>query len=143
MKYLEARGDTSRKGKVVLLLTVDKNKTPHVTLLSLWEVLAKNRREILTATYPDSSTTKNIHDNGGGTLVVVDKGMTYYVKGSITPLRMVGKSEAQIAISLLTVSQVLEDKMAGANIDTGVTFSEKVEHKQHKLAMRGLLKASR
>jgi len=59
---------------VVFLLTIDRNRMPHVCFLSLWEMLPKNRNEILFGTYPDTSTTKNIMERGKATLIVISKG---------------------------------------------------------------------
>lgn len=72
--------------QVILILTVDDRGWPHPAMLSYFEVVAVDRRTLRLATYTDSRTTGNMRRNGRVTLVLVDEGAGYYVKGTAREL---------------------------------------------------------
>ena len=50
--------------KVILLATVDESGWPHLAMLSYFEVVAKDQRNLRLATYNRSRTTRNMRANG-------------------------------------------------------------------------------
>ena len=65
----------------VLLYTVDGSGWPHPSLLSYFEVGAKDRKNLRLATYNTSNTTENMRRNGIVTLSIFDLRVAYAIKG--------------------------------------------------------------
>ncbi len=72
--------------RVILVLTVDEQGWAHPAMLSCFEVVALDRHTLRLATYRDSRTTANMRRNGKVTLLFVEDGAAYYVKGTATEL---------------------------------------------------------
>lgn len=82
MKRLDARNLEAYADRVILVSTVDGDGWPHQAMLSHFEVVARDRRNVRLALYNDSTTTANIRRRGLATLTFVDERMAYYVKTS-------------------------------------------------------------
>ena len=72
---------------VILLYTVDTNGSPHPSLLSYFEVAARDRNNVRIATYKSSSTTGNMRRNGNVTLSIFDERVAYSIKGKAQEVR--------------------------------------------------------
>lgn len=116
------RGNPSSKGKVMLLVTADAEGWPHVAMLSSWEVFAKDRTSIRIATYDSSKTTQNLLRNGICSLLVIDRGLACYVKGKTRLLKRHAESDRYNSIFDMKVKNVLEDKLSGTRITSGITY---------------------
>ncbi len=126
------RGNPSRSGNVILLATSDKEGWPHIAMLSNWEVFAKDKTNIQIATYDSSTTTANLLRNGRVTMTLIDSGMTYYVKGKATLLKRHAESDAYNSIFGIRVRKVLEDKLTGTRITSGITFRKEKGVEPHE-----------
>jgi len=120
--HLEAHAD-----KVIPICTVDAQGWPHPALLSYFEVVAKDRRNIRLATYTDSTTTNNMRRNGKLTIVILDERVAFYIKGSAEELQPRMQSAPHNAKLNLRVEQVLTDHAdeqfePGAYLSGGVTY---------------------
>lgn len=103
------------------MATTGRDGWPHFAMLSSTEVFAKDRSNVRLATYDSSNTTKNLLRSGLVTLMLLDSGLSCYVKGRA---RLVKRSESDQGnlIFNVRVTKVFEDKMAGTRITGGVTF---------------------
>ncbi len=122
----------SKGGNVILLATSDKEGWPHIAMLSNWEVFAKDGTNIRVAAYDSSTTTANLLRNGRATLALIDRGMTYYVKGKATLLKRNAESDAYNSIFKIRVSEVLEDKLLGTKITSGITYRKEKGVEPHE-----------
>ena len=127
--YERLRGDRPEgyAGKVILLSTVDSEGWPHPAMLSYFEVVALDRRNIKLATYGGSGTANNMRRNGKATLSIIDERLAYYVKGSVTEFRREMRCSPHNSGFRLRVEQVQADAAseeyeAGAYVAGGVTY---------------------
>src|SRR5260370_18232381 len=72
--------------KAILICSVDTNGFAHPAMLSYFEVVAKDARNIRLATYKGSSTSSNMRRNHKLTILVIDTRTAYYIKGTIEEL---------------------------------------------------------
>ena len=114
--------------KVILISTVDANGWPHPAMLSFFEVVAKDRRNIRLAPYKDSGSTENMRRNGKLTISIIDERVVYYVKGSVEELQREMSCSPHTSKLNLRVEQVLVDQAneqleAEAYVASGVTYT--------------------
>jgi hypothetical protein len=134
-------GKIARQARnVILVVTVDPEGWPHVAMLSHWEVLARDKRNIRMATYASSSTTANLQRTGKTTLVITYGGTTYYIKTTAALLLRNRSGDQSNCIFNLTVDKVLQDELQGTEIATGITYSEKGGAEPHRLVYEELRK---
>ncbi len=117
----------ARAGKALLVVTVDDRGWPHPAMLSYFEVVAKDRRNLRLATYSDSTTTANMRRTGRLTLLVIDERTAYYVKGAVEELAPAMRSTPYNAKLNLRIDRVLADQTdadreAGMWVSGGVTY---------------------
>jgi hypothetical protein len=113
--------------KVILLATVDDGGWPHLAMLSYFEVIAKDPRNLRLATYNDSGTTRNMRANGKATISIIDRRSVYYIKGKVEEIARAMGSAPQNSKLHFRVEQVLADAAneefePGAYVASGVTF---------------------
>jgi len=113
--------------KVVLITTIDEAGRPHPAMLSYFEVVAKDRRNLRLATYTNSSTTANMRRNGKATLSIVDERVAYYVKGAVSELRreMICSrynSKLNLKVDDVLADETNEEFEAGAYVSSGVEY---------------------
>jgi Pyridoxamine 5'-phosphate oxidase len=113
--------------RAVIVCSVDDRGFPHPALLSYFEVLAIDPRTIRLAMYSDSRTTRNARREGRLTLVFVDAGAAYYVKGTVKELSGSMRATPYNAKLDFRVAEVLADAPnpdlePGAYISGGITY---------------------
>jgi flavin reductase (DIM6/NTAB) family NADH-FMN oxidoreductase RutF len=113
--------------KVILISTVDANGWPHPAMLSYFEVIAKDRRNLRLAPYKDSASTNNMRRNGKLTISIIDERIVYYIKGTVEELSRQMKcsphaSKLNLRVEQVLVDQVQEPLEAEAHITGGVTY---------------------
>jgi hypothetical protein len=112
--------------KVLLLITLDKNRFPYVAMLSLLEVIAADRQNIRMAPWNNSTTTANLRRDGKVTLIVVDEAMAYYIQGTASELSRDLEGFPGMAKINLRIQSILEDKAldyeGAARVTTGIRF---------------------
>jgi hypothetical protein len=141
---LSGRDLSSVADRVVVVCSVDDGGFSHPALLSCFEVVAVDRRTIRLAMYSDSRTTRNARREGRLTLIVVDSGTAYYVKGSVRQLTDAMRVTPFNAKLDLQVTEVLADAPnpdlePGAYISSGITYvnprrAEEMERARQVLA---------
>lgn len=129
--YAALRGDDlgTKSGKAVGIATVDSQNFAHPALLSYTEIVAKSQRNIRLAVYSASRTARNLRQNSKLTIIVIDRNMAYYVKGTTREIRPALESFPSMAGMNMSVEEVLADRPTsselelGTQITSGVTFS--------------------
>jgi hypothetical protein len=112
--------------QVVLLYTVDLNGWPHPSVLSYFEVVARDRTNIRLATYKNSSTTENMRRNHIVTLSLFDDRIACSIKGRVEEIRNEMRSAPHNSILNVAIDQVLLDEAdpvlePGAHISSGIS----------------------
>jgi hypothetical protein len=113
--------------RAIVVCSVDDRGFPHPALLSYFEVVALDRRTIRLAIYSDSRTTLNARREGRLTLVLVDAGVAFYVKGTVQELSHSMRATSHNAKLNFQVTEVLADEPnpefePGAYISGGITY---------------------
>lgn len=133
--------------KVILIATVDDNGWPHPALLSYFEVIAKDRRNVRVASYGNSRTAGHMRQNGKLTLAIVDTRAAYYVKGAVEQLAGAMRSAPYNAKLNVRVTEVLADEPnealePGAYVASGITYvnpQRRAELEKARLVLAELL----
>jgi hypothetical protein len=111
--------------RAIVICSIDEHGWPHPAVLSTYEVVAIDTRNIRLATHAASRTTRNLKADGRLTLILVDVGTAYYVKGDVLLLVASMKSAPALAMFNLRVDSVLADDPLAyeeARITTGIVF---------------------
>lgn len=115
--------------KALLIVSLDDEGGPHPAVLSHFEVVARDPGTLRLATYSDSRTTSNLRQRGAATLIVIDDGFSYYIKGSVREIRRTMEGSPHNALMELRVERVLSDRAdvereGEAVITGGVTYHD-------------------
>jgi hypothetical protein len=78
---LSADEALDRADRAFLVCTVDAEGRPHPSMLSAFEVAARDAATLRLGTYASSRTSRHLASDGRITLMVVEPGAVYYVKG--------------------------------------------------------------
>src|ERR671919_1895200 len=87
LQRLDGHDVGSHEGKIIPIFTVDKSGWAHPALLSYYEIVAKNSSIIEMALWKNSSTANNLRRTGKVTLMISDRAVNYYLKGSVAELQ--------------------------------------------------------
>ncbi len=119
------RGDdvASKMGKAIVIVTVDDKGWPHPAMLSYYEVVAKGQSRIDLAIGKSSATAKNLRRTGKITLLITDRGLNYYLKGTAKELQESMSAVPFMSLFGVEIEQLLEDQESDAPITSGVTFN--------------------
>lgn len=112
----------AHEGKIIPIFTLDDAGWPHPALLSYYEIAAKDATTLDMALWKDSSTSKNLRQAGKVTLMISDKGVNYYLKGSVRELHYEMPGAAPVSRFRVTLEHVIEDQEPNAEITTGLTY---------------------
>ena len=115
------------EGKIIPIFTLDESGWPHPALLSYYEVVAKNSTTIDIALWKNSSTAKNLRQTNKITFLITDKGVNYYLKGSVKELQTEIPGVPLQSRFRVTTEQLLEDQEPNAEITSGLTYSRRKE----------------
>jgi len=120
---LNGQNVTPHESKIIPIFTLDDLGWPHPALLSYFEVVAKNSSTVDLALWKDSSTANNLRRLGKVTLMITDKGLNYYLKGSVKELEAEMSGAPQVSRFRIVIEQLLEDQEPNAEITSGLTYS--------------------
>ncbi len=120
---LSGQDVTPHESKIIPIFTLDDLGWPHPALLSYFEVVAKNSSTVDLALWKDSSTANNLRRLGKVTLMITDKGINYYLKGSVKELEAEMAGAPQVSRFRIATEQLLEDQEPNAEITSGMTYS--------------------
>jgi len=121
---LRATPADGRDGQALLICSVGDEGWPHPAMLGQHEVIAVDAGRLRLATYATSQTTRNLAANGIVTMMIVDEGAAYYVKGMSQ--RVDDASDLGLAVFDVRVHEVRVDGAAAAEgavrIISGIRF---------------------
>jgi hypothetical protein len=126
----------SYEGKIIPIFTIDDAGWAHPALLSYYEVVAKNSSTLDMALWKNSSTANNLRKTGKNTLMVSDRGVNYYLKGSVLELQYEMTGAAPVSRFRITLDQVIEDQEPNAEITTGLTYRRMTERDPNDFSVK-------
>ena len=127
LKRLSGKDVKAHEGKIIPIFTLDESGWPHPALLSYYEVVAKNSTTIDIALWKNSSTARNLRQTNKVTFLITDKGINYYLKGSVKELQAEIPGIPLQSRFRVTAEQLLEDQEPNAEITSGLTYSRRTE----------------
>lgn len=136
LQRLSAGDVSAYEGKIIPIFTLDASGWPHPALLSYYEVVAKNLSSLDTALWKNSSTANNLRQTGKLTLMISDKGINYYIKGTVKELEAEMAGAPQVSRFRITVEHLLEDQEPNAEITSGLTYSRLTTRESTDFAMK-------
>jgi len=108
----------SKVGETFLLLTTDTDGWPHMAMLSVGELLARDEHTLEAALWLHSTATRNLERTGRGVLAIVADGAGFYV-------RLLARREEDLDLGV-------EGRLA--------RFVYMALYQQHLISVHGLLK---
>ena len=126
-EQLSGKEIEAAEGKVIPIFTTDEQGWAHPALLSYYEVVAQNSSALDMALWKDSSTARNLRRTGKVTLMISDRGVNYYLKGSVRELQHEMAGAPPVSRFRVTLEQVIEDQEPNAEITTGLTYRRMTE----------------
>ena len=123
LKRLDGHDVEAHEGKIIPIFTLDESGWPHPALLSYYEVVAKDATTLDIALWKNSSTSNNLRQTGKVTLLISDKGVNYYLKGSVNELQTEMPGIPLQSRFRINIEQLLEDQEPNAEITSGMTYS--------------------
>jgi hypothetical protein len=136
LERLDGHDVEPHEGKIIPIFTVDESGWTHPALLSYYEVVAKNSSTIDMALWKNSSTANNLRRTGKVTLMISDKGLNYYLKGSVTELQAEMAGAPAVSRFRVTVEQLIEDQEPNAEIMTGPTYRRMMHREDSDFAAK-------
>jgi hypothetical protein len=122
LKRLSGAAIASHEGKIIPVFTLDESGWPHPALLSYYEIVAKNASTLEMAIWKDSSTANNLRGVGKISLMIIDDGVNFYIKGRVKELEKEMSGAPQVSRFQISVEQLLEDQEPNAHITSGMTY---------------------
>ncbi|GEL26695.1 hypothetical protein PSU4_56490 [Pseudonocardia sulfidoxydans NBRC 16205] len=110
--------DDDNEGFTLALLTVADGGWPHQALISIGEVVVLDDARLRLATWPTSTTTRNMTATGRCALVAVVDGDVVTVRLTLTPRGKV----ADLTTFDAHVVEVRSDTTPYATVETGIRF---------------------
>lgn len=126
------------EGKIIPIFTIDELGWAQPALLSYYEIVAKNSSTVDLALWKNSSTANNLRRRGKVTLMITDKGVNYYLKGSVKELEPEMAGAPLQSRFRITTEQLVEDQEPNAEITSGLTYSRLAERESADLAVKVL-----
>jgi len=134
LKRLNGHSVGSHEGKIIPIFTLDESGWPHPALLSYYEVVAKDASTIDMGLWKESSTAKHLRRTGKVTLMITDKGVNYYLKGSVKELQAEMNGIPQVSRFRIATEELLEDQEANAEITSGLTYVRQKQREDKDIA---------
>jgi hypothetical protein len=126
----------AHEGKIIPIITTDEAGWAHPALLSYYEIVAKDGSTLDMALWKGSSTANNLRRTGKVTLMLSDKGVNYYLKGSVRELQYEMRGAAPVSRFRVSLEQVIEDQEPNAEITTGLTYRRMTERDPNDFAVK-------
>jgi hypothetical protein len=122
LKRLSGQDVEAYEGKIIPIFTLDESGWPHPALLSYYEVVAKNLTTLDIALWKNSSTARNLRQTNKITFLITDKGINYYLKGSVKELQSEIPGIPLQSRFRVSAEELLEDQEPNAEITSGFTY---------------------
>jgi len=106
--------------ETALLATVDNGGWPHLAFLSMGEVVAKDRKRLVTATWPRSRTTANMVRTGQAVLYAAAEGVVWETRLKVSALDVVTEDGSHLTAG--EIVDVRRHEAPYAYLDTLASF---------------------
>ncbi|MGH7874960.1 MAG: hypothetical protein ACREQO_22425 [Candidatus Binatia bacterium] len=136
LERLDGRSVESHEGKIIPIFTVDEAGWAHPAVLSYYEIVAKDPFTLDMALWKNSSTATNLRLKGKVTFMISDKGVNYYLKGTVQETQAEMAGAPAVSRFRVTVEQVIEDQEPNAEIITGLTYRRMTERAANDFAVK-------
>lgn len=113
----------SLMGHAFPLITVDQAGWPHHALLSAGELVVVDPSRVRIATWARTGTTRNLRENGKGSLIVIADGAAYHIRFTCVEFGIAGAEFASLATFDCAVVSVIEDRVGYAQMVSGPRFA--------------------
>ena len=134
LERLNGQDVEAYEGKIIPIFTLDELGWPHPALLSYYEVAAQNASTIDLGLWKNSSTANHLRRTGKVTLMITDKGINYYLKGSVRELQAEMTGVSQVSRFRVITEELLEDQESNAEITSGLTYTRMKEREATDIA---------
>lgn len=134
LKRLNGQNVEAYEGKIIPIVTLDEFSRPHPALLSYYEVAAKDSCTVDLGLWKNSSTASHLRRTGKVTLMIADKGINYYLKGSVKELQAEMTGVPQVSRFRMSMEELLEDQEPNAEITSGLTYARMKEREPTDIA---------
>ena len=124
------------EGKIIPIFTIEERGWAHPALLSYYEVVARDRSTLDMALWKDSSTANNLRRSGKVTLMITDRGVNYYLKGTVTQLQAEMAGAPPVSHFRVTIEELVEDQEPNAQITSGMTYSRGTDRAANDFAVK-------
>ncbi len=122
MRLLDGGDLDTKVGETILLLTVSNSGWPHLTMLSVGELVAVSAVELRVALWPGTETGDNLKRDGQATLVIVEGGAGHYVEVDVQPTGDLVFEDGPLDSFTCRVRRILADVVDYAILTTGIRF---------------------
>lgn len=126
----------THEGKIIPIFTIDEAGWAHPALLSYYEIVAQDSSTLDMALWKNSSTANNLRKAGKVTLLVSDRGVNFYLKGSVRELQYEMSGAQPVSHFRVTLDQVIEDQEPNAEILTGLTYRRMTKRDANDFAVK-------
>jgi len=126
------------EGKIIPIFTLDESGWPHPALLSYYEIVVRDPSTLDMALWKESSTANNLRRSAKVTLMITDKDINYYLKGSVQELQAEMTGAPQVSRFRIAVEEVLEDQEPNAQITSGLTYVRQKQRDANDFAAKVL-----
>jgi hypothetical protein len=111
------------EGTAFQLLTVRPDGWPHVSMLSVGEIVVRSDRELRLALWPGSNAAANAAATAKATLVTVVDGVPYSVRLSLgAPTQIPSPDHGHLVVFCAHVVEVRVDSASYAEVLSGIRF---------------------
>lgn len=135
---LSGRNVQAHEGKIIPIFTLDESGWPRPALLSYYEIVAKKPSTIDMALWKNSSAANNLRRASKVTLMITDKGVNYYLKGSVREVQAEMPGVPGVSRFRIALEQLLEDQEPYAEITSGLTYKRLANREADDTAARVL-----
>lgn len=124
-KLLNGENLDTKQHEAMMLLTMTEDFWPHIAMISVGEIVAKDCTKLRLALWPNTTTTHNILRTSQATFVVFFAGKAHYIRLSLqrlTPLSNAKHTRERFSAEVVSVR---EDTAKYADITSGVKINLK------------------
>jgi hypothetical protein len=115
--------ELTEDGVAFQLVTVRPDGWPHLSMISVGEIVTTGERGLKLALWPGSNATANASSTGRATLTTVVDGVPYSLRLSLTgPTAITSPTYGRIAAFGARIEEVRADVAPYAEVETGIRF---------------------
>lgn len=118
-----------KQQEAMMLLTTTEDDWPHISMISVGEIVAMDQTRLRIALWPDTITVQNITRTGYAMFVLFCEGKAYYIRLELKKLPLLSNAKYRRERFEATVKTVREDIAKYADITSGIKIKLKEPEK--------------